>query len=73
MHNTKSFNTVTASFYIIVKTGQTSDSLYSSFQGYYIDSFPGRRRNGLATWNGCYCDSSVHYAIGFYCCHVTKF
>jgi len=41
MHNTKSFNTVTASFYIIVKTGQTSDSLYSSFQGYYIDSFPG--------------------------------
>ena len=30
MHNTKLFNGVTASFYIIVKTGQTSDSLYSS-------------------------------------------
>ena len=30
MHNTKLFNSVTASFYIIVKTGQTSDSLYSS-------------------------------------------
>ena len=24
VHNTKSFNSVTASFYIIVKTGQTS-------------------------------------------------
>ena len=24
-------------------------------------------------WNGCDCDGSLHYAIGFYCCHVTTF
>jgi len=24
----------------------------------------------LLNWNGCDCDDSMHYAIGFYCCHV---
>jgi len=23
--------------------------------------------------NGCDCDGSIHYVIGFYCCHVTTF
>jgi len=27
----------------------------------------------LLKWNGCDCDGSMHYAIGFYCCHVTTF
>ena len=27
----------------------------------------------LLNWNGRDCDSSMHYAIGFYCCHVTTF
>ena len=27
----------------------------------------------LLKWNGRDCDGSMHYAIGFYCCHVTTF
>jgi len=27
----------------------------------------------LLKWNGRDCDGSMHYAIGFYCCHVTMF
>jgi len=27
----------------------------------------------LLKWNGHDCDGSMHYAVGFYCCHVTTF
>jgi len=27
----------------------------------------------LLKWNGRDCDGSMHYAIEFYCCHVTTF
>ena len=27
----------------------------------------------LLKWNGHDCDGSMHYSIGFYCCHVTTF
>ena len=31
------------------------------------------RSSKLLKWNGRDCNSSMHYAIGFYCCHVTAF
>jgi len=27
----------------------------------------------LLKWNGRDCDGTMHYAVGFYCCHVTTF
>jgi len=30
-------------------------------------------KQSLLKWNGRDCDGSMHYTIGFYCCHVTTF
>ena len=32
-----------------------------------------RNEQSVLNWNGCDCDGSMHYAIGFYCCRVTTF
>jgi len=36
-------------------------------------AYPSAIERSLLKWNGRDCDGSMHYAIEFYCCHVTTF